>query len=293
MELRVLRYFLAVAREENISRAADVLYVTQPTLSRQLMELEDELGTKLFIRGKRKITLTDEGLLLRRRAEEILDLVRKTQTEFDSQEEIVSGNIFIGGGETESMSIIARIAREMQRDYPYVRFNIYSGDSKDVTERLDKGLLDFGLLIELNPLKYESLRLPAVDTWGLLMRKDSPLAARKTIKPKDLWNIPLITSRQSLAAEKILKWLNKDFDELNLVATYNLVYNASLMVREGMGYALCLDRLVNTSGPGTLCFRPLWPVLESNLHMVWKKDQVFSKASGLFLKKLRQALVQE
>ena len=290
MELRVLRYFLAVAREENISKAAEFLNVTQPTLSRQLIELEYELGTKLFIRGKRKIILTDEGLLLRKRAEEISELVQKTETEFHSREEIVSGDIFIGGGETEGMSIIAGIARNMQRDHPYVRLNIYSGDSKDVTERLDKGLLDFGLLIELNPHKYESLRLPASDTWGVLMRADSPLAARKSIKPKDLWNVPLITSRQSLHAGKIPKWIGRDFDKLNVAATYNLVFNASLMVREGMGYALCLDKLVNTSGSSPLCFKPLSPGLESNLYIVWKKDQVFSRASGLFLEKLRLEL---
>lgn len=289
MDLRVLRYFLAIAREENISRAAEFLNVTQPTLSRQIMELEYELGTKLFIRGKRKIILTDEGRLLRKRAEEITELAQKTENEFRSREEIVSGDIYIGGGETEGMALIAKLARRMQRGYPHVRFNIYSGDSKDVTERLDKGLLDFGLLIELNPHKYQSLKLPAVDTWGVLMRRDSPLAGRKAIKPRDLWNLPLITSRQSLAAGKLAKWLGRDFDKLNLAATYNLVYNASLMVREGMGYALCLDRLINTAGSRLLCFRPLSPPLESNLYIVWKKDQVFSRASGIFLERLKKA----
>ena len=173
MELRVIKYFLAVAKEENISKAADSLNVTQPTLSRQLMDLEYELGAPLFIRGKRKITLTDQGLLFKKRAEDIMDLVRKTENEFVYHEEIISGDIYIGGGETDGMQLIARVANKMLEDYPNVRFNIYSADSADVTEKVDKGLIDFGLLIELNPLKYDSLAIPYKDTWCVIMRIDS------------------------------------------------------------------------------------------------------------------------
>ena len=226
MELRVIKYFLAVAKEENISKAADSLNVTQPTLSRQLMDLEYELGAPLFIRGKRKITLTDQGLLFKKRAEDIMDLVRKTENEFVYHEEIISGDIYIGGGETDGMQLIARVANKMLEDYPNVRFNIYSADSDDVTEKVDKGLIDFGLLIELNPLKYDSLAIPYKDTWGVIMRKDSELAAKDFISPEDLWDKPLICSRQSLFGETIPRWLNKDLEKLNIVGTDNLVFNA-------------------------------------------------------------------
>ena len=186
MEIRVLRYFLAVAREENISRAAEFLHVTQPTLSRQLMDMEEELGAELFIRGKRRITLTEEGMLLRKRASEIIALVDKTEAEFNTSGEIISGDIYIGGGETEAMHIIAKVAKRLQKHDYHVRCHLYSGNADDVTERLDKGLLDFGVLIEpANVKKYDFLRLPGVDIWGLLMRKDSPLAVKKTIAPED------------------------------------------------------------------------------------------------------------
>lgn len=288
MELRVLRYFLAVAREENISGAAEALHVTQPTLSRQLMELEEELGVKLFIRGSRKITLTDEGALLRKRAEEIIGLVRKTEAEITVPGEVISGDVYIGGGETDAMRLIAKTACELKKEHPGVRFHIFSGDAASVTERLDKGLIDFGVLIEpANVAKYDFLRLPAVDTWGVLTRRDSTLASKKAICPKDLWSLPLICSRQALEGREISGWIKRDYDKLDIAATYNLVYNASLMVEEGIGHALSLDKLVNTSGNGNLCFIPLEPKLEARLDIVWKKYQVFSKAAALFLERLR------
>ena len=289
MELRVLRYLLAVAREENVSRAAESLHVTQPTLSRQLIELEEEFGFKLFIRGGRKITMTEEGVLLRKRAEEIIDLVYKTENELRAPDGNINGDIFIGGGETDGMRIVAQMADSLQKDYPDIRFNLFSGNAEEVTARLDKGLIDFGILVGFTEMtKYESLRLPASDTWGVLMRKDSPLASYRTIKPEDLWDLPLISSRQTMASSEIPRWMKRDYEQLRIVATYNLIYNASLMVEEGMGYALSLDKLVNTAGDSALCFRPLDPPLKADIYIVWKRHQIFSKASGIFLERIHQ-----
>lgn len=284
MELRVLRYFLAVVEQGNIISAAEALHVTQPTLSRQLMELEEELGKKLFIRGSRKISLTDEGMLLHKRAKEIIELVEKTKAEIVSSNELINGDIYIGGGETEVMRLMAKTAKKLQKDYPDIRYHLFSGNADDVTEKLDKGLLDFGVLIEpANITKYDFLKLPAVDRWGVLMRKDSPLAKYETIKPEYLWDVPLLCSRQSMVGKELAQWIGKDFNKLNIIVTYNLVYNASLMVEEGIGYALCLDKLVNTLGNSSLCFKPLEPKMEVGLNVVWKKSQIFSKAAQKFL----------
>lgn len=291
MELRVLRYFLTVVREKNITGAAKALNVTQPTLSKQLMELEESLGKKLFVRGNRTITLTEEGMLLYRRAQEIIDLADKTESEFGGSDEVISGDICIGGAETDAMRLTAKTIKKLQNEYPHIQYHLFSGNADDVTERLDKGLLDFGILIEPADIKkYDYLRLPATDTWGLLMKKDSPLAALEMIRPENLRNIPLLCSKQTLVKNEISGWLRDDYDKLNIVATYNLIYNASLMVEEGVGYALCLDKLVNTTGSSSLCFRPLEPGLEANLDIVWKKYQVFSKAAEKFLEKLQEEI---
>ena len=289
MEVRVLQYFLAVAREESISGAAESLHLTQPTLSRQLMDLEAELGKKLLIRGSRKVTLTEEGVLLRKRAEEILDLVEKTRSELrETDEADITGDIYIGGGETDAMRLIARTARELQAAYPRIRYHLYSGNGEDVSERLDKGLLDLGILVEpFDMKKYDSIQLPATDIWGVLMRKDSPLAEKEYIQPEDLWELPLLASRQTMARKELMAWLGREREELNIVTTYNLIYNASLMVEEGLGYALSLDKLINTTGDSALCFRPLRPKLEVGLDVVWKKYQVFSPATAKFLERLQ------
>lgn len=291
MELRVLRYFLAVAREQSISGAAEVLHVSQPTLSRQLMDMEDELGKKLFIRGNRRITLTNEGVLLRQRAEEIIDLVEKTESEITSVDEMIGGDIYIGGGETDAMKIIAEIATELQTEYPSICYQIYSGNAEDVTEKLDRGLLDFGVLIEPADIhKYEHLRLPMVDTWGVLMRKDSALAEKEEIEPKDLLDLPLICSRQMFRTKEMQEWIGCKPEKLNIVATYNLLFNASLLVEAGIGYALCLDKIIKTPDDGMLCFRPFKPSMNVHLDIVWKKHQVFSKAAELFLERLKEKL---
>ena len=293
MELRVLRYFLTVAREESISAAAEALHITQPTLSRQLMELEAELGVKLFLRGKRnrRVILTEEGMLLRQRAEEISELAAKTEAELNAKDKIISGDIYIGSGETDAMRLIARLAKELQKDYPHIRLHLYSGNADDVTEKLDKGLLDFGLLIEPTDIeKYDYIKISATDSWGLLLGQDSPLAKQSVITASDLEGLPLLVSRQALINNELSGWLGHNFANLNIVATYNLIYNAALMVDEGLGYALCLDKLINTIGSNNLCFRPLEPRLEARLVIVWKKYQVFSKAAAKFRAKLQDFL---
>ena len=290
MELRVLQYFLAVAKEQNISAAAQSLHLTQPTLSRQLKELEEQLGKQLMIRGNRKITLTEEGMLLRKRAEEILDLVGRTEKEVMQSGDTINGDIYIGTGETDGMRQIAKTANILQQSYPNIHFHIVSGDAMDVCERLDKGLLDFGILLgDIDKVKYNYIELPMKDTWGVLMCCNSPLAKKKYISPEDLWDKPLILSRQVDNKSGLYRWLKKEPTELYTVATYNLIYNASLMVDEGMGYAFALDKLINTTG-STLCFRPLKPQLKLGMYLVWKKYQTFSKAAELFLENLQKTL---
>lgn len=296
MEIRVLKYFLTVAREGSITGAANYLHLTQPTLSRQLQDLERELGQKLIIRGSHNISLTPEGMILRKRAEEILDMVEKTEKEFSSLKNEIAGEIFIGSGETSSIKCVAEVIKEIQAQYPNIKFNLYSGNADDVGEKLDKGLLDFGILIQPTDIsKYEYLSLKSYDTWGLVMRKDSPLASKDFITIDDLFDIPLIASRQvdkiTTVKNEYIEWFGENRKNLNIVARYNLIYNAAIMVEQGVGYALGLDGLINTTGSNELCFRPLKPLLKSGLNMVWKKYQVFSPAAKLFLEKMQEKIV--
>lgn len=291
MELRVLQYFLAVVREQSISGAANYLHLSQPTLSRQLMDLEDELGKKLFIRGNRKITLTDEGMTLRKRAEEILELVKKAENEISLSDNEIAGDIYIGAGESESVRILAKAAKELQDEHPQVHVHISSGDSVDVIERLDRGLIDFGLVYGAVDLSgYDHMHLPVRDTWGVLMRRDSELAQNISVAPRDLWDKPLILSRQQNDETPLMAWLEKSRAELNVAATYSLLYNGSLMVSEGVGYALCFDRIINVSGDGNLCFRPLSPKLEAEPVLIRKKYQILSKAAEKFLEKIEEQI---
>ncbi len=291
MDIRVLQYFLAVAREASITKAAESLNMTQPPLSRQLKELEEELGKQLLIRGSRRVTLTEEGMILRKRAEEIVELMEKTKAEVSSSSENISGEIYIGGGETEGIRLIAKVAEKIQRKHPDISYHLFSGNADDVTERLDRGLLDFGILIEPADIKkYDFIRLPTKDRWGLLMRKDYPLAEKTTIQPEDLQGIPLIASRQSLAHNELSGWLGKQYDSLHIVTTYNLLYNASLMVEENVGYALCLDHIIPEYENSPLCFRPLEPQIEVGLDIVWKKYQVFTKPATVFLNTLQEEI---
>ncbi len=294
MELRVLRYFLAVAREENITAAANILHITQPTLSKQLKDLEEELGTTLFLRGKRKITLTEDGMFLRKHAQEIVTLADKTESAFREKKDIIGGDIYIGGGETIAVRYIAKAIKHLLQLYPNIRYHFISGDGDDTAEKLDKGLIDFGLFVGLIDLKkYDHIILPATDTWGLLMRIDHPLAAHQNIAPHDLKELPLLHSRQAFSQNELSGWLGYSTDELHIIGTHNLVYNETLMVKEGIGCAVTLDGLANTSKENELCFRPFAPKITARLVIAWKKYQVFSKPAELFLKQLQETFGTE
>lgn len=285
MELRVLQYFLAIAREENISNAASFLHITQPTLSRQMKELEDELGTLLFVRGNRKITLTEDGQLLRKRAEEILSLVDKTTSELLNDTLTLQGDVYIGAGETKNALPIAKIIHQIQLEFPDMTFHLFSGNAMSVLERLDKGLLDFALIIgEFDVSKYEAITLPLKDTWGVIMRKDDPMVTHQVITPADLDGKPLIVSAQG--RHELERWM-KNAHPLHVVADYNLIYNASLLVQEHIGYAITLDHLLFTGEHSPFHFIPLEPKIESKITLVWKKYQVFSKSADYFLSSIK------
>lgn len=288
MELRVLRYFLETAREGNMTRAAARLFVSQPTMSKQLKELERELGAKLFTRSNYSIRLTEAGVLLRERAEDIISLVDKTEAEFKSLEEVTGGDIYVGAPESEGMRAFAEAVRDLQSVYPKLRCNIYSGNRTDVCERLDKGLLDLAIVMGYVDLsKYNYLGLPMKDTWGILMRKDDPLAAKESFTAADMAGMPLICSRQWLEQEAA-QWLPTSAGELNVTATYNLVFNGAVMVKAGIGYAVVLDKLVDTGSDAELTFRPLEGVGQTDLHVIWRKQQAFTPAAELLVRELRK-----
>ena len=290
MEIRVLRYFLETAREGNMTRAAERLFISQPTMSKQLKELENELGAKLFIRSNYSIRLTEAGMLLRDRAEDILSLVDKTEAEFKSLEETNSGDIFVGAPESEAMSLFAEAVHTLQKNYPRIRCNIYSGNLSDVCERLDKGLLDFAIVMSYVDLsKYNYLELPMKDTWGILMRKDDPLTGKSSFAASDLDKLPLICSRQWIDQESP-RWLGAAAKDMNIVATYNLVFNGSVMVRAGMGYAVVLDKLVNTGEESDLTFIPLSGVPQTEMYVIWRKYQTFTPIANLLLQELKTRL---
>lgn len=293
MEIRELNYFIAVAECGSISKAAQKLFITQPNLSRQLQKLEEELGQKLLIRGNKNTELSDAGKLLYKRAKEITELASKTRDEISSDNGELAGTVSIGGGESYAVELIARAAKDMKDDHPRVKFDFFSGDTDAVTEKLDKGLIDFGILIEPSDLtKYNSLRLPLKDTWGILARDDSPVANKSFVTPKDLQDLPLIFSVHSFKKNAITEWFDKPPEKLNVVATYNLLYNASLMVKQGIGYAVGLDKIVGTSSESGLKFIPFEPRLETHLDVAWKKSAVLSRTSETFLKYLKNTLAK-
>lgn len=287
MELRVLRYFLAVAREGSITHAAQQLHISQPTLSKQLKDLEEELGKKLFLRSNYSVKLTDEGMLLRKRAEDILEMVDKTQAEFHALGEEIGGDIHIGCAESEGIAHLARRVRSLQSACPRIRVHLHSGDRSDLAERLDRGLLDFAVLVESVDLsKYNYLAFPGADAWGVVMGRDCPLARREAVRPEDLLGLPLICPRQGLEQE-LSQWFGDLVPRLHMVATTNLAYNGGVLAREGLGYLLTFDKLINVSPDSGLCFRPLEPPLSSKLYLTWKKYQVFSPAAARLLREMR------
>lgn len=287
MEIRVLRYFLAVAQEGSVTRAARALHLTQPTLSRQIRELEEELGQTLFSRGGRELSLTREGLLLRQRAEEIVGLAEITEKEFRSLgEKTVSGDLSLGCGESKALSFVTDALKVLQDEHPLIIHHFFSGNGEIVMDRLDKGLLDFAVLMGAeNTERYYSLPLPNHDTWGLLMDKDDPMAQKKAITAEDLLGIPLILSSQSLSRDELSGWLGFPMSRLHIAATYTLLFNGSLMVRSGLGYALCFDHIAPSGKDSPFAFRPL----TSPLSLVWKKHQILSAPAEAFLAKIREA----
>ncbi|MCH5299880.1 MAG: LysR family transcriptional regulator [Ruminococcus sp.] len=287
MEIRVLRYFLEIAREENMTRASERLHVSQPTLSKQMKDLEEELGKKLFRRGSASIHLTDEGMLLRKRAEDILSMVDKTTDEFRAMNEITGGDVYIGCAESHQIRYLAEIIRKFRERYPLLKYHILSGDTVQVAERLDRGLLDFAVIVEPpNLQKYNYIELPVANTWGVVMRKDCPLAKIQSVTVDDLIGYDLISSPQSLEAD-FPRWCGEKLDELNITGTVNLFYNGTVFVKAGNCLLLTFDRLADTGNESELCFRPLTPTLESKMFIIWKRYQVFSPIAELLIDEIK------
>lgn len=289
MEIRVLKYFLAVAREENISRAAEVLHITQPTLSRQIAQLEEELGTQLFVRGKH-LMLTDAGIMLRRRAEEVTELVDRIEAEF-SEPEDVGGKISVGEGAIRSSEILMKAMVQFREKYPKVQYEIYSNTSDFIKERLDKGLCDFGLLLEpIDIEKYDFIRIPVKERWGLFMEKNHPLAEKEVIEREDIKQVPLITASRLSMQKEIANWLGEDTEQMNIFATCNIITNAQIMVNLGEICFMTVEGAMDSFQRENLVFRPLSPALELSSVLVWKKFQPFSRAAGRFLEEFKNML---
>lgn len=288
MEIRILRYFLTVVREESITKASEVLHITQPTLSRQLAQMEKDLGVKLFDRGTRKIKLTNEGILLRRRAEEILQLVDKTEKELVEQEELVEGKISMGCGEIAAVQLLSQIIKSFRQKYPLVTFDIFTATADLVKEQMDKGLLDIGLFLEpIDMEKYEFTRLDIGEKWVVLMRSDDPLAARETITAKDLSELPLILPRRMNVQNELASWFGSYYDRLNVVFTSNLSTNSSIMVNSGLAYSLVIEGAVPFLDHSKITYRPLDPPLTATSVLAWKRGQPFSLATTKFIQHIQ------
>ncbi|WP_346708170.1 LysR family transcriptional regulator [Massilistercora timonensis] len=289
MELRVLKYFLTVADEGNITRAADILHVTQPTLSRQLIELEDELGTALLIRGKRSVTLTDEGFLFKQQAEMIVELSDKLEHTFKDKEDVVCGTIRIGASEAVGCRVLALYMKEFREKYPDVQFDLYNGMADNIKEMLERGLLDLGLVLEpVDTAKFEYVRLPQKETWGLLLRKDHELAEKETLTVEEIRQYPLIMPGRENAKNEVLHWLQCEESHLNIPAYYNLLSNAALLVEAGMGCAVCLDGALSIHADPDLCFRQILPEHTTRSVILWKKNHLFSQAASLFVQTIQE-----
>lgn len=287
MEIRTLRYFLAVAREENMTRAAETLHVTQPTLSKQLKSLEDELGKKLFTRHSFNIQLTEEGILLRKRAEDLVKMADKITTEFITLDDITGGDVYFGLAESYQIRFLAREISSFKKSYPGLCYHITSGDTEQVTEKLDKGILDFAVLAEEpNISKYNYLCFPETDIWGVVMPEKCRLSKKKTICVDDLVGLPLFCSEQGWHKD-ISRWCGSQIDKLHLEGSFRLSYNASLFVKEELGYLLTFAHLIDTSPDSGLVFRPLFPKLETKMYLIWKKYQVFTPIAERLLNSLK------
>ena len=293
MEIRTLRYFLTIAREENMTRAADILHVSQPTLSKQMKTLEEELGKKLFIRHSFSIQLTDEGMLLRSRAEDLVSMADRIEQEFVSLDDITGGDLYLGLAESYQIRLLARQIKQMKQLYPNLHYHITSGDTEQVIDKLDKGLLDFVVLAETpDPAKYEAIPFPTPDVWGLVIPADDPLTQKDEITIDDLAGLPLFASEQGWRNE-IAAWAGNRAPELVLEGSFRLSYNGSIFAKEGLGYLLTFEHLVDTSERSGLAFRPLSPRLECPLYLTWSRYQTFTPIAERFLKQIRSAFENE
>lgn len=291
MDIRILRYFLAVARLENITKAADYLHITQPSLSKQIMELEAEVGKQLLIRGTRKVTLTEDGIFLSKRAEEIVSLFEKTEREIMSDSDQIQGTVSIGGGTNAASMMLLQATADLNEKYPGIVYDLSSGDAVTVTEKLDHGLLDFAILIEpVDVVKYDFISLPVTSRFGLLMKSDYPLAEKPFICPEDLNKLPLILPKRLELQRQLSQWSGTDLENFNITGTFDVAQNASLLVKYGRGCALSLEKPLDSKNDYDLCFRPFLPAMEVRYCLVWKRFQVFSKASKKFLEAVRDAV---
>ncbi|MWV42698.1 LysR family transcriptional regulator [Paenibacillus sp. HJL G12] len=288
MELRVINYYLTVAREGSITKAAEVLHVTQPNLSRQLKQLEEELGTILFKRGNKKITLTNDGILFQQRANEIVSLISKTTHEFAHQKDSIGGTVSIGCVESIASRMLSEVLREFSERYPLVRYDLYSADGDDIREKLDKGIIDIGILLEpIETSKYNYIHLPYTETWGLVMRKDDPLAQRESIGLQEVSTLPLIPPRRMIVKNEISSWFGVTEDELHIFATHNLLTNASFLVEQKLGYAICVEGAHEIRGSKNTCFIPFSPTRTTGHVFAWRKSQMFNSATEMLIQYIR------
>lgn len=289
MDIRILKYFLAVAKEGNITRAAESLHITQPTLSRQLMELEEDMGTELFIRGKRQIMLTDSGILFQQRAKEIVQLYDKTRREMAEQNDLLGGTVSIACVESIASNLLPEVLMEFSKQHPMVKYELYSADGNDIREKIDRGDIDIGILVEpVETAKYDYIRLPFYEQWGIVMRKDDPLAEKDKIITEDIQNKPLIVPRRTIVIEEIAKWLEMDSEKLNIVASHNLLTNSLLLVERGFGYTICVKGAFDIRKKDTIRFAPLAPERITGHVLAWKKNKVFSNATTKFLQYIKE-----
>lgn len=289
MDIRILKYFLAVAKEGNITRAAESLHITQPTLSRQIMELEEDMGTELFIRGKRQIMLTDSGILFQQRAKEIVQLYDKAKREMAEQNDLLGGTVSIACVESIASNLLPEVLIEFSKQHPMVKYELYSADGNDIREKIDRGDIDMGVLIEpVETAKYDYIRLPFYEQWGIVMRKDDPLAEKDKIMTEDIQNKPLIVPRRTIVIEEIAKWLEIDSEKLNIVASHNLLTNSLLLVEKGFGYTICVKGAFDIRKKDTIFFVPLTPERITGHVLAWKKNKVFSNATTKFLQYIKE-----
>lgn len=288
MEIRVLKYFVESARNKSITKAALKLNVTQPTLSRQLKELEEELGQKLFKRSNYHINLTVEGEILYKRAIDILNMIDKTETEFKALQKFNGGDLHIGCAETIGIKIIAKLINKIRKNYPNIKFHLHSGNFFTIEEKLNKNIIDFAIVVQnIDTSSYNYINLNHNDIWGILMKRNDKLSKKEKIVFNDIFNLPLIISRQGFSDE-MPNEIKEMKDKLNIIGTYDLIYNASIFVEEGLGYALCLDKLIKINNDSDLIFKPIYPEISSPLKIIWQQNQILSKTSEIFLNELKK-----